>query len=212
MNQPIETRVKDGVAWPVGGQAEVDWISEGTGGARRITAAIPPLFAAYATLINQQGGPDLPREPGVPGLPRDVGLERRQDLAFVDVLRRHSGERAWWIGYLDTGASDIVFWDAPKVTLYSGWRYVFVLAGPDQAGGWRPAPGGRPNWKSTELPEVMFPEDRSWLVSFLWDDDWACIGGSEALIRDLLSDPVLAPNARRVDTQQDATPPGDWPG
>jgi hypothetical protein len=105
-----------------------------------------------------------------------------------------------------------VFWDAPKVTLYYGWRYVLVLAGPDQAATWRPAPCGQPNWKSTELPEVMFPDDRSWLVSFIWDDDWACIGGPEALISDLLSDPVLAPNARRVDTQQDATPPGDWPG
>jgi hypothetical protein len=212
MGQPIETQVKDGVAWPVGGQTDVDWITEGTEGGRRITAAIPPLFAAYATLTNQQGAPGLPREPGVPGSPRDVGLERRQDLAFVEVLHRHSSDKAWWIGYLDTGASDIVFWDAPKVTLYYGWRYVFVLAGPDQAAAWRPPPGGQPNWKSTELPEVMFPEDRSWLVSFLWDDDWACIGGSEALIRDLLSAPVLAPNARRVDTQQDATPPGDWPG
>jgi hypothetical protein len=55
----------------------------------------------------------------------------------------------------------------------------------------------------------MFPEDRSWLVSSLWDDDWACIGGPAALIDDLLADPVLAPNVRRVDTRQDATPPGD---
>jgi hypothetical protein len=46
----------------------------------------------------------------------------------------------------------------------------------------------------------------------MWDDDWACIGGSEALIGDVLGDPVLAANARRVDTRQDATPPGDWPG
>jgi hypothetical protein len=104
-----------------------------------------------------------------------------------------------------------VFPDAPKVTLYAGWRYVFALAGPDQAATWRPAPGGQDNWKTTELPEVMFPKDRSWLVSSLWDDDWASIGGPEALIGDLLGDPVLAPNARRVDTEQDATPPG-WPG
>jgi hypothetical protein len=196
-------QIKDGAAWPVGGQAEVDWITEGTDGGRRVTAAIPDLFAAYATLTNHAGVRELPRE---------LELERRQDLAFIDVLRRHSGEVGWWIGYLDTGASDIVFQDAPKVTLYSGWRYVLVLAGPDQAATWRPAPGGQPNWKSTELPELMFPADRAWLVSFLWDDDWACIGGSEALITDLLTDPVLAPNARRVDTEQDATPPGDWPG
>ncbi|MGH3263334.1 MAG: hypothetical protein ACRDNS_15225 [Trebonia sp.] len=44
-----------------------------------------------------------------------------------------------------------------QVTLYYGWRYAFVLARPDQAATWRPVPGGDPNWKSTELPEVMFP-------------------------------------------------------
>lgn len=202
MTEPIKTQVKNGVAWRVAGQADVDWIMDGTEPGRRITAAIPPMFAAYATLTDA----------GEPEMPRNLSLEHRQDLAFVDVLRRHSRDMAWWIGYLDTGASDIVFWDAPKVTLYEGWHYVFVLAGPEQAATWRPALGGHPNWKSTELPEVIFPEDRSWLVSFRWDDDWACIGGPEALINDVLDDPVLAPNARRVDTQQDATPPGDWPG
>jgi hypothetical protein len=201
--EPTQTCLKDGVAWPIGSQAEVDWITEGTEPGRRITAAIPPLFDDYATLTDALADEDRPR---------DLSLERRQDLAFVDVLRRHSSERPWWIGYLDTGASDIVFWDAPKVTLYYGWSYVFVLAGPDQAATWRPASGGEPNWKSTELPEVMFPDDRSWLVSFLWDDGWACIGGSDVLISALLSDPVLAPNARRVDTQQEATPIDDWPG
>lgn len=203
MPEPIATRLKDGVAWRLGGQADVDWITEGTESGRRITAAIPPRFADYATVIDGDAGP---------GLPRDLSGERRHDLALVDVLRRHSDRRPWWIGYLDTGASDIVFWDAPKVTLYHGWHYVFVLAGPDQAATWRPAPGGEPNWKSTELPDVMFPDDRSWLVSFLWDDVWACLGGPTDLIGDVLSDPVLAPKARRVDTQHDATPPGDWPG
>jgi hypothetical protein len=195
-------QIKDGVTWAVGGQVEVDWITEAIGSGPQVTTAIPALYGAYATLTNV----------GEPDVPRDLGLERRQDLALVDQLRRHSGEMRWWLGYLDTGASDIVFWDAPKVTAYWGWKYVLVLAGPDQAARWRPAPGGIPNWKSTELPELMFPDDRSWLVSFLWDDDWACIGGSEALVGDLLGDPVLAPNARRVDTEQDATPPGDWPG
>ncbi len=147
-----EARSRDGAVWRVGTQADVDWITNGTESGRRVTAAIPPLYAAYATLTNL---------PGAPGLPRELGMERRQDLAFVEVLRRHSNDMAWWIAYLDTGASDIVFWDAPKVTLYEDWRYVFVLAGPEQAASWRPAPGGAPNWKSTELPEVIFPEDRS---------------------------------------------------
>ena len=111
---------------PVGGQAHVDWITEGTEPGRRITAAIPPFFGDYATLTDALADEDRPR---------DLSLERRQDLAFAEVLRRHSGGRPWWIGYLDTGASDIVFWQAPKVTLYYGWSYVFVLAAP------RPSPG-----------------------------------------------------------------------
>src|SRR5947209_28276 len=108
MAQPAATQIKDGVVWRVGGQADVEWINEGTESGRRITAAIPPLFAAYATLTNHPGAP-------IPDEPRDLGTERRQDLAFVDVLRRHSRDMAWWIGYLETGASDIVFWHAPKV-------------------------------------------------------------------------------------------------
>lgn len=191
------TRVKDGVAWRIGSQADVEWIGDRTGPDRQITAAIPPVFADYATLLH----------PGEPG-PRDVQLERRQDLALVELLRRHAAQLRWWLGYLHTGASDIVFWEAPMVTLYWGWPYVLILAGPDQAATWRPAPNAENNWKSTELPDLLFPEDHAWLVSTLWDDDWSCIGGSEALIGDLLQDPILGPNARRVTTDQDATPPG----
>jgi hypothetical protein len=194
----VRTRLKDGVAWRIGGQADVDWINDTTEISRRIIAAIPPIFADYATLLH----------PEVADAPRDVRLERQHDLALVELLRRHSAPQPWWLAYLDTGASDIVFWDAPKVTLYADWNCVLVLAGPDQAATWRPAPGGESNWKSTELPDLIFPEDRAWLVSTLWDDDWTCIGGTEALISDLLQDPVLGPNARRVTTHQDATPPG----
>ncbi len=119
-----------------------------------IAGAIPPVFADYATLVH----------PGEPDVPRDVRVERRQDLALVAVLRRHAAQLPWWLGYLHTGASEIVFWDAPKVRL-DGWSYVLIEAGPDQAGTWRPAPGGQSNWKSTELPDVMFPEDHAWLLS-----------------------------------------------
>jgi hypothetical protein len=52
----------------------------------------------------------------------------------------------------------------------------------------------------------MFPADRSWLVSTLWDDDWTCVGGSEELVADLLATPGLT--ARRVTTDEDCLPPG----
>jgi hypothetical protein len=192
-----QTRVKDGIAWRVGSERDIQWIRDGTAVGRQITAAIPPVFADYATLLHADA----------PG-PRDVRQERQQDLALVELLRRHTPRARWWLGYLDTGASDIVFWDVPKVMLYTGWRYVLIEAGPEQAATWRPAPGGQNNWKSTELPDLIFPEDHAWLVSTLWDDDWSCIGGSEALIADLLEDRVLGPQVCRVSLSEDATPPG----
>jgi hypothetical protein len=198
MPEGSQVRVKDGVAWRIGSEPDIRWIREGTEVGLEITAAIPPVFAHYATLV----------QPSEPGMARDVRRERQQDLALVELLRRHTRRQPWWLGYLDTGASDIVFWDAPKVMLYTGWWYVLIEAGPDQAAAWRPPPGGRSNWKSSELPDLMFPEDHAWLVSTLWDDDWSCLGGPEALIADLLQDHVLGLQARRVLLGQDATPPG----
>ncbi len=180
--------------WPIGTDADVSWIKTSVG--RGIASAIPPVFDAYATVVL----PDLDYGP------RKV-LVPEHDRALLALLLRHTVARPWWLGYLDTGASDVVFYDAPKVTVYQGWRYVLVEAGPEQAASWR-GTGDWTNWKNTELPELIFPHDRSWLVSTLWDDDWTCIGGPDALVADLLADPLLGPRARRVTLEEDATPPG----
>ena len=120
------------------------------------------------------------------------------------MLGRHAAPQLWWLGYLDTGGgSDIIFPDAPRVSLYANWAYVLIEAGPEQGATWRPDY----NWKGTVLPDLIFPADHSWLFSTLWDDDWTCIGGSAALVGDLLSDRALRARARRVTLDQDATPP-----
>jgi len=64
------------------------------------------------------------------------------------------------------------------VTLYSGWHYVLVEAGPEQAATWRRNDPG----SYGALPNLIFPADRSWLVSTLWDDDWSRIGGPAGLV------------------------------
>ncbi len=84
---------------------------------------------------------------------------------------------------------------------------MLIEAGPKQAAT-RRQQGGGTHRKSTELPDLIFPADRSWLFSTLWDDDWTCIGGSTALVADLLNDRDLGTRARRVRLDQDATPPG----
>jgi hypothetical protein len=150
-----------------------------------ITAGIPPVFEAYGTSVIPEWG--------------DQGRVR-QDQALLATLGDAAGSQAWWLGYLDTGADDIVFADAPKVELYAGWHYVLVLAGPAQAGSWRSR-----DWRGP-LPDLMFPADRSWLVSRLWDDDWWCIGGSAALLDKLQAHPDI--RARTVALTDIATPPG----
>jgi hypothetical protein len=163
------TRWKDGRSWRIGTSADVAWIPDG--------AAIPAVFEAYATV-------DLPYA----GEGQDA-----HDRALMALLSEQSATQPWWLGYLDTGADDIVFPDAPMVPLYARWPYVLVEAGPEQAATWR-RPGPSSFWMGV-LPNLMFPEDRSWLVSTLWDDDWTCVGGSAELIDKVLHDPVLRANS-----------------
>ena len=182
------TKVRDGSTWRVGTSADVGWIADGTSAGLTITAAIPPVFEAYATVELPYGGEG----------------QNEHDRAVLALLSERSAGQPWWLGYLDTGADDIVFSDAPKVALYAGWAYVLVEAGPEQAAAWRQS-GGWSFWKGA-LPNLMFPEDRSWLVSTLWDDDWTCIGGPAGLVDKFLHHPGL--QTRVVTLGQDATPPG----
>jgi hypothetical protein len=182
------TRNRDGRAWRIGTDADVSWIATGTSVGRTINAAIPAVFEGYATVL----------------VPYDHEETDKHDRALIALLREQSPGQRWWLGYLDTGVDDILFADAPKVTLYTGWHYVLVEAGPDQAAAWRPS-GGR-QFGTGDLPNLMFPADRSWLVSTLWDDDWTCIGGPAGLVDRFLRHPDL--QARQVDLGQDATPPG----
>jgi hypothetical protein len=175
-------RAKDGSTWRIGTDAEVAWIEDGTSTGLAITAAIPPLFGAYATVVLPPGGEG----------------QDRHDRAVLTLLSGQSPGQRWWLGYLDTGADDIVFPDAPTVTLYAGWHYVLVEAGPEQAATWRQHDLGS-FWKGA-LPNLMFPADRSWLVSTLWDDDWTCIGGPARLVARFARHPDL----------RDPLAPGFW--
>jgi hypothetical protein len=180
--------VRDGRAWRIGSDVDVAWIADDTPPGRTITAAIPPIFDAYATIV----------------LPGHNGDQEEYDRAVLALLSEQSAGQPWWLGYLDTGADDIVFPRAPKVTLYAGWHYVLVEAGPEQAATWRRSGGGS-FWQGV-LPNLMFPADRSWLLSALWDDDWACLGGPATLVERFLGHPRL--QARPVELGEDATPPG----
>lgn len=179
----------------IGDSGHVEWIRSATHVTGAVTSAIPPIFDAYATI-------ELPGS-GYHGGSRDWhGHER----ALVALLQARCEPQPWWLGYLDTGDTDVVFHDAPRVRLYAGWSYVLAEGGPNEAIEWR-ANSFDPFLKGA-LPDLMFPADHTWLVSTLWDDDWTCIGGSTFLVQDILNDPELGPRARRVDSDADMTPPG----
>lgn len=179
---------RDGRTWRLGADADVAWINDGTSAGAAITCAIPPVFASYCTL-------ELPQT--------NEGAELvRHEQAVIELLTEQTPEQPWWLGYLDTGPSDVVFPYAPRTTLYYGYGYVLVEAGPQQAVAWRD------EGFSWTLPELMFPADRSWLVSTMWDDDWTSIGGSQQMVDGLVSDAALGPRARRVALGDNPTPPG----
>ncbi len=106
--------------WRVGTSGEVAWIEEGTTGGRTINAAIPLVFEAYATIV----------------LPGDDEELERHERAVLALLSMHSTGQPWWLGYLDAmpGGRNVIFPDAPMVTVFYGWRYVLVEAGPEQVG------------------------------------------------------------------------------
>lgn len=108
-------------------------------------------------------------------------------------------------GNLGTGAGDEMFPAARRVMRYanSSWPYVLILAGAGEADQWRD------RWDRSHrarLPELIFPRDRSWLLSTLRDDDWRCLGGPASLIDRVVSVPGL--DAKRVEPGEGATPPG----
>ena len=170
---------RDGAHWHLGTDSDLEWITDGTSRDGAITAAIPPTFASYCTLMLPPDGP--------------AGLKRHEQ-AVIELLSERTPEQPWWLGYLDTGAGDIeiVFPYAPRATTYHGYGYVLVKAGPRQAATWRDRGW---NWA---LPDLMFAADRSWLVSTMWDDHWTCIGGPEELVSSFLRHPELGPRATRV--------------
>jgi hypothetical protein len=182
---------RDGADWLIGTGAEVAWINAATTIDVTITSAIPAVFDAYATVV----------------VPETRGDQQRHDRAVVALLNMQSPDQQWWLGYLDTGSDDVVFPDAPMVTLCAGWSYVLVQAGPAQAASWR-LWDDFGSFRSGRLPNLMFPMDRSWLVSKLWDDVWTCVGGPFELIDGFLSHPDLRPRVRQVSLGEDATPPG----
>jgi len=199
-------QAKDGRDWRIGTAEEVRWIQETPRG-KSVADALPPIFEAYATLEQPLTGDRLTEWEAAHDRQRVViDAWERHESALLGILTQRTEAQPWWLAYLETGSSDVIFPDAPRVEMYAQWSYVLVEAGPDQAAEWRT----RDPWGES-LPDVMFPADRGWLVTTLWDDDWTCIGGPWTLIDAVLSHSALTERARAIDpsmSMDEACPPG----
>ena len=74
---------RDGRTWRIGTAAEVAWIASDT--------AIPAVFEAYATVH-----------------PLEDERIDVEECARVHHLGARSGDQPWWLGFLDTGAHDVL--------------------------------------------------------------------------------------------------------
>jgi hypothetical protein len=171
---------RDGREWRLGTEADIAFITAAVRDGIPVGDMIRAIYASYCTL-------ELPRSAD------DAELVAHEQ-AVIELLTKQTDQQPWWLGYLDTGASDVVFPFAPRTTPFYGHQYVLVEAGPQQAAGWR-----EKGW-SWALPELMFPADHSWLASTGWDDSWTSIGGSEQLVNTFLSHPIVGPRAKRAPT------------
>lgn len=96
---------KDGRAWRVGTQDDVSWIQHGLTRGTAITAAIPPMFEAYATIALCEGDPGdrVPTDP-------DAAVLESPASAYhpTTVVARLSGDRCERRGLLGSTAGQAV--------------------------------------------------------------------------------------------------------
>lgn len=187
MSEPVPAALPGGRPPPPGSPV-TDWLTDGTVQSRTVVGLVPRRYAAYATVL----------------VPDGDAARTRADAALVEALLAHPPAPPWHLGYLDTGAADVVEPGAPRVSVYGGWTYVLLEGGPEQALGARRNADATP-WHSA-LPELVFPRDRSWLVATPWDDPWRLVGGPATLVEALVRSPDL--DAQEVGPDEELTPPG----
>lgn len=101
MGSMTVARLGERERWKVGGCGEVAWINSATRPGLTVISAIPPTYSRYTTIT----------------VPDDTARSTRSDTALLDILSTHAPAQPWWLGYLDTGAADVVFPEAPRVII-----------------------------------------------------------------------------------------------
>jgi hypothetical protein len=127
--------------------------------------------------------------------PNDGDLEPRSLAALLDVLARHTADvdGCWfclWDGYgWLPRSSDVIDLAAPATVALPSRTYL-LYRGPLDAAlelGYSPAP----DWFMPQSPNLFWPDDLSWCVATEIDLFCTYVGGSRALVDELLADDRL---------------------
>jgi hypothetical protein len=95
-------------------------------------------------------------------------------------------------------AFPVAVMDGPKLNLLGEDHFLFT--GPlGDAGEWGAASYGPGVPRQINSPNLMWPQDRAWFVTTNIDSTWTGVGGTEALIEDLLAEPRLEVVRTRYD-------------
>lgn len=153
----------------------ISWIRHDGAAFGTLQYAIPGGFEAYGVL-------DLPQDI----VPIEDALLSTLGVSPADQVLA---------GWIDRGP-----WPAPagdEHVLYTGWKYRLRRVPASEL-------SGLPTEGVGSFPDLLFPPDRSWLVSLLWDDSWRSIGTSQTTADRLASRlpnfKQLSPHASLADT------------
>ena len=184
------------------------WLTDRIEPWEQLCAWGPPVFAAAARLFH--GDPGDPPDPGeLMNLEGDLDDDQLRTL--VEVLARHTTTRGdcffgLWDGFGDIeGGTPPGFAAAaraaPRVRI-PGRTYLLFRGPLADAGVWGAAEL-TPGWpRRINSPNLMWPADHAWFVATEIDLPWTGVGGSEALVADLLAEPGL--DAERAEPGPDA--------
>ncbi|GAA2748513.1 hypothetical protein GCM10009869_00550 [Amnibacterium kyonggiense] len=145
---------------------DVAWIRRATAVGGTLRSAIPGGFDVYGLLDVSEA------RPTEDALLRAVAPEPSTELIA---------------GWIDRGPYPPHPGD--EHVLYSGWRYRFQRIESACLFG-LPAEG------EGGFPDLLFPDDRSWLISLLWDDSWRSVGASHEVADRITS---AVPSFERVE-------------
>ena len=178
------------------------WVIDGLDRSPRLFGLIPATFARYARILHPGWRREGDDGPELGALPETVAVP----LKAILTLHTPPAEQCWfgiWSGWAFYYKSEV-----PKsLSIDTGYREWLLYTGPLEAVGFQFFQ------RADKTANVIWPAGRTWFLATEIEFDTTYIGGSEALIQDLLeADELGVRVALPDDTVCGDVPPRSTPG